>query len=83
MRASQRSLRGVHQPVTGGLGIASKIFLAFRKAGLKEEAERIFGMMLRHERFNEWYSPLTGEPKGSEQQLWTATSLLEANENFS
>jgi glycogen debranching enzyme len=61
--------------------VEARIVQALSKLGLERRAEEAFNLMLNRVGFNEWYSPTTGEPKGSRMQLWTAASLLEARDS--
>jgi hypothetical protein len=63
--------------------VESRIVRTFAKLGLNDEADRAFKTMLNRVGFNEWYSPLTGEPRGSREQLWTAAAILEAKSALS
>ncbi len=54
------------------------VISALVKVGSIEEAERMFEAMLKRRGMSEWYDPRTGNPKGSEGQLMSAASILEA-----
>jgi glycogen debranching enzyme len=57
--------------------IEAKIIRALLKLGMNAEAEKATRMVLSRSGCNEWYSPITGAPKGSGRQLWTAAAILE------
>jgi len=56
--------------------IEYRIAIVFSKFGMNEELKKIKFMMENREGFNEWYSPLTGKPGGSKNQLWTACAYI-------
>ncbi|MEM2928545.1 MAG: hypothetical protein QXP60_06240 [Nitrososphaerota archaeon] len=56
------------------------VIIAFKKIGLKEEAEKEFIKFTNLKGFNEWYSPIDGRPSGSMYQLWSAALYLQAYE---
>lgn len=63
--------------------VEARVIHALVKLGFSEEAARIYNVALHRKGVNEWYDPLTGEPRGSKGQLWTAASILEAKEALS
>jgi glycogen debranching enzyme len=63
--------------------VEARIRRAFLKVGLDREAELIANMLLSRKGLNEWYSPTTGEPRGSKGQLWTAAAALEMTQRTS
>jgi len=58
--------------------IESTVIHALRKMGLTGEAKDAASLMIERKGFNEFYDPSTGEPNGSEEQLWTAAAVLSA-----
>jgi glycogen debranching enzyme len=60
--------------------VESRIANAFLKVGRTDDARHLARLMLGRRGFGEWYSPVTGEPRGSRGQLWTAAAVLEAAE---
>ena len=62
--------------------VEARIVRALLKIGLVEEAKELARLMLNRKGFYEWYSPFTGEPRGSSGQLWTAAAVLEVAETF-
>ena len=57
--------------------IEARIVAALWKTGQVERARELSAMMIGREGFSEWYSPITGNPHGSKDQLWTAAAVLE------
>jgi len=57
--------------------VEARVVAALSRLGMTGEARRASGLILGHAGFNEWYSAETGEPRGSEGQLWTAAAVLE------
>ena len=49
-----------------------RVIDALRKLQATGEAEAATNLMIERKGFNEFYDPTTGEPRGSEGQLWTA-----------
>jgi len=58
--------------------VESRIVQAFSKLDLSDRAASTFETMATRTGCNEWYSPQTGKPKGSREQLLSAASLLDA-----
>jgi len=55
-----------------------RVIDALRKLQATSEAEAATKLMIERKGFNEFYDPTTGEPRGSEGQLWTAAAVLSA-----
>lgn len=55
-----------------------RVIEALKKLQLNSEAEAALNLMIDRKGFNEFYSPTTGVPGGSEGQLWTAAAVLSA-----
>lgn len=55
-----------------------RVIDALRKLQAISEAEAATKLMIERKGFNEFYDPTTGEPGGSEGQLWTAAAVLSA-----
>ncbi|HKT21648.1 MAG TPA: hypothetical protein VJR06_03355, partial [Nitrososphaerales archaeon] len=56
--------------------VEARVVGALRSAGSTSEAEAASGRLLRRRGMSEWYSPTTGEPHGSNGQLWTAAAVI-------
>jgi len=63
--------------------VESKIAKAYLKLGLTDKARETLNMLLGREGLNEWYSPVNGEPRGSREQLWSASAILEVRDALS
>jgi hypothetical protein len=59
--------------------VEGKIVHALLKLEMSREAIEATRMILSRSGCNEWYSPLTGTPKGSGHQLWTAAAIIEVS----
>jgi len=55
-----------------------RVIDALKKLQANIEAEEAIKVMIERKGFNEFYDPITGEPGGSEGQLWTAAAVLSA-----
>jgi len=55
-----------------------RVIDALKKLQATLEAEEAIKLMIERKGFNEFYDPITGEPRGSEGQLWTAAAVLSA-----
>jgi hypothetical protein len=55
-----------------------RVIDALKKLQANIEAEEAIKLMIERKGFNEFYDPTTGEPGGSEGQLWTAAAVLSA-----
>jgi glycogen debranching enzyme len=58
--------------------ICANVIISFVKVGLIENAKEEFLKMNKLKGFNEWYCPITGKPKGSNNQLWSAAGYIKA-----
>ena len=57
--------------------VEARVVAAFRKVGRADKAGELSAIILNRQAFNEWYSPESGAPRGSRDQLWTAAAVLE------
>jgi hypothetical protein len=57
--------------------VESKMVIAFETAGLGDLADDLSATIVKREGLSEWYDPLTGSPRGSRDQLWTAAAVLD------
>ena len=73
-----RNRPGSYQNSTIWPFIEGRVIAALIMMGLREEAERMFEATVNRKGISEWYDPRTGEPRGSNGQLMSAASIIEA-----
>jgi hypothetical protein len=57
--------------------VEARVASALKKVGFSEKVSELSKLMRERDGFNEWYSPIDGQGKGSRDQLWTAAAVLE------
>lgn len=71
-----RNRRGHYQNSAIWPFVEARVVAALRGLGLDSAAERASEKILARRGIYEWYSPVTGEPRGSSGQLWTAAAVF-------
>lgn len=57
--------------------VEGRVVDAFKMLAFRDWARELSATMVRRKGFHEWYSPLTGGPGGSRNQLWTAAAVID------